>query len=90
MDRTKDALAYLLRGSLHDAWRDAEAEHDLLVAQIFHTEPGHFAPRTTLTENDLDAIGRLRSAANEAHAAWLRGLAEELARVRTGAARPDL
>lgn len=68
------------RWVLYEAWRQAEGEHDLLVARLFSAERERFYPRTASDREEILEIGgeiaRLRKAANEAHDAWLRDLLE--------------
>ena len=61
---------------LYEAWRQAEGEHDLLVARLFSAERERFVPRTESDRETVLEIARLREAANEAHEAWLRDLLE--------------
>lgn len=64
------------RWILYETWRQAEGEHDLLVARLFSAERERFYPRTASDREQVLEIARLRKAANDAHDAWLRDLLE--------------
>ncbi len=66
------------RWLLYEAWRQAEGEHDLLVARLFNAERERLYPRTASEPEAVLEIARLRQAANEAHDAWLRDLVERV------------